>query len=36
MDEDLRRSKEAGFERHLIKPINLQALQAVIREVAGE
>jgi PAS domain S-box-containing protein len=35
MEEDLRRSKEAGFERHLTKPINLESLQAVIHEVAG-
>ena len=35
MEEDLRRSREAGFERHLTKPINFQALQAVLREVAG-
>ncbi len=33
MEEDLRRSREAGFERHLTKPINFQALQAVLREV---
>ena len=32
-DEDLRRSREAGFEQHLTKPINVQALQAVIRKV---
>lgn len=36
MEEDLRRSKEAGFERHLTKPINLESLQAVIGEVVGE
>ncbi len=35
MEEDLRRSREAGFERHLTKPINFQALQAVLKEVAG-
>ena len=35
MEEDLRRSREAGFERHLTKPINFQALQAILREVAG-
>jgi PAS domain S-box-containing protein len=34
MEEDLRRSQEAGFERHLTKPINFQSLQAVLREVA--
>ena len=33
-DEDLRRSREAGFETHLIKPVNLQTLQAVLRGVA--
>jgi PAS domain S-box-containing protein len=34
MEEDLRRSREAGFERHLTKPVNFQALQAVLREVS--
>jgi CheY-like chemotaxis protein len=33
MEEDLRRSREAGFERHLTKPVNFQVLQAVLREV---
>jgi two-component system, chemotaxis family, CheB/CheR fusion protein len=35
MEEDLRRSLEAGFEKHLTKPINFQALQAVLQEVVG-
>jgi PAS domain S-box-containing protein len=35
MDEDLRRSREAGFERHLTKPVNLEMLRDAIREVAG-
>jgi PAS domain S-box-containing protein len=34
MEEDIRRSLEAGFDRHLTKPINLQALQAAIQETA--
>jgi PAS domain S-box-containing protein len=34
MEEDVRRSREAGFERHLTKPISPQALRAVIREIA--
>ncbi len=34
MEEDVRRSLEAGFERHLTKPINLQALQTAIQEAA--
>jgi CheY-like chemotaxis protein len=29
-DEDLRRSREAGFEQHLTKPVNLQMLREVI------
>jgi len=33
MEEDLRRGQEAGFERHLTKPVNFEALQAVLREV---
>jgi PAS domain S-box-containing protein len=32
-DEDLRRSREAGFVTHLTKPVNLQTLQDVIRKV---
>jgi CheY-like chemotaxis protein len=32
MEEDVRRSLEAGFDRHLTKPINLQALQTAIEE----
>jgi len=34
-DDDLRRSREAGFETHLIKPVNFKALQEVIRKVAS-
>lgn len=34
MDEDVQRSREAGFERHLTKPVNMQILQEAIREVA--
>jgi PAS domain S-box-containing protein len=34
MEEDVRRSLEAGFERHLTKPVNLQALQSAILETA--
>ena len=35
MEEDVQRSQEAGFERHLTKPVNLQLLKEAIREVAG-
>ena len=35
MEEDIRKSKEAGFTEHLIKPINFQKLQDVIRDVAS-
>ena len=33
MEEDVRRSKEAGFAAHLTKPVSFQKLQAVIRQV---
>ena len=33
MEEDVRRSHEAGFARHLTKPVNRQALEATIRQV---
>jgi PAS domain S-box-containing protein len=32
-DEDIRRSKEAGFDFHLIKPIDLDELQGVLDQV---
>jgi PAS domain S-box-containing protein len=34
MEEDVVRSKEAGFTEHLTKPINLQKLEATIQRVA--
>jgi PAS domain S-box-containing protein len=34
-EEDLRRSREAGFATHLTKPVNVQTLHQVIRTVAG-
>jgi PAS domain S-box-containing protein len=35
MEEDVRRSREAGFERHLTKPVNLEALETAIQQVAA-
>jgi len=35
MEEDVRKSLEAGFEKHLIKPVSLQALRSALREVAA-
>ncbi len=35
MEEDLRKSREAGFKRHLIKPVSPQALESAIQQVAG-
>jgi CheY-like chemotaxis protein len=32
MEEDVRKSKEAGFYEHLTKPVNFQRLHALIRE----
>jgi PAS domain S-box-containing protein len=34
-DEDLRRSREAGFAAHLTKPVNFQTLRDAIRDVAS-
>ncbi|HEX3131523.1 MAG TPA: ATP-binding protein [Thermoanaerobaculia bacterium] len=34
MQEDLRKSRQAGFERHLTKPVSPQALESAIRQVA--
>ena len=33
MEEDVRKSFEAGFREHLIKPVNVQKLQTVIQRV---
>jgi CheY-like chemotaxis protein len=32
MEDDVRKSKEAGFYEHLTKPVNFQRLHALIRE----
>jgi signal transduction histidine kinase len=36
MDEDVQKSKDAGFSRHLTKPINFQKLELAIKEVTEE
>jgi len=33
MEEDVRKSLSAGFDRHLTKPVNLQSLQTAIQEI---
>jgi CheY-like chemotaxis protein len=35
MDEDVRRSIEAGFDHHLTKPINFQELQSVLGKIVS-
>jgi len=34
-EEDLRRSREVGFDQHLVKPIDPGELQRLLAEVAG-
>jgi hypothetical protein len=34
-DEDIRRSKEAGSDFHLVKPVDFDELQAVLDQVAA-
>jgi PAS domain S-box-containing protein len=36
MDEDLRRSREAGFTEHLVKPVDMPLLLAAIKRVTAE
>ena len=36
MEDDIRRSQEAGFIAHLTKPIDFAKLEAMIRQVAAE
>jgi PAS domain S-box-containing protein len=33
-EDDIRRSKEAGFDFHLVKPVNFQELQRVLDQIA--
>jgi DNA-binding response OmpR family regulator len=33
MEEDIARSREAGFEAHLVKPVRVQQLLAIIRDL---
>jgi signal transduction histidine kinase len=35
MEEDLEKSRAAGFVDHLIKPVNVDRLQAAVREIAA-
>ena len=34
-EQDVQRSKEAGFDFHLVKPINFQELQTILEEWAA-
>ena len=34
MEDDLEKSRAVGFTEHLIKPINIDRLQATLREIA--
>lgn len=35
MEDDIRRSIEAGFHEHLVKPVNIQHLQELLRKLVG-
>jgi CheY-like chemotaxis protein len=35
MEQDIRKSREVGFQHHLVKPIDLNKLDALIQEGAG-
>ena len=35
MEDDLRKSREAGFTDHVIKPVDIRHLQAVIDRVTN-
>jgi two-component system CheB/CheR fusion protein len=36
MEEDMRKSRKAGFVEHVLKPVNVSQLSAVIRRVVSE
>jgi len=35
-DEDRRRVREAGFDHHLVKPVDLASLQVLLSSLSGE
>jgi CheY-like chemotaxis protein len=35
MEEDVKRSRDAGFEFHLTKPINFHDLRAILEKISG-
>ncbi|GAA4858571.1 ATP-binding response regulator [Luteimonas vadosa] len=35
-EDDLRRSREAGFDRHMVKPLDAEELQAMLGELFGD
>jgi CheY-like chemotaxis protein len=35
MEEDVRRSREAGFLEHIVKPVNVSQLVTVLQRIAG-
>jgi len=35
MEQDIRKSREVGFHHHLVKPIDLNKLDALIQESAA-
>ena len=35
-ESDRRRSQEAGFDHHLVKPVDPRRLQEILEEVAGK
>jgi CheY-like chemotaxis protein len=36
MEEDLQRSREAGFQKHLVKPVNLDQLLQAVESILGK
>jgi CheY-like chemotaxis protein len=35
MEEDIQKSREAGFQKHVTKPVSLQALQSALQDALG-
>ena len=34
-DDDLRQSRAAGFDQHIIKPVNFNTLRTAIQQITG-
>ncbi len=35
MEDDLRKTREAGFDAHLVKPVNIEQLREILLQITS-